>query len=226
MMRTAWLSLSILLAVAAGALEPSAAQAPATDTLVSSYVAAFNAGDQLMKEFFQAHADTSFSVDTAMDRYRRMKEEASTLKLRRITSREAAAITAEMTAQTGMTVTVLFRLTGGDPPKIRGMNVKVTMGAPSNDEDRAAPPLAPRDEATAVADLEALLRKAVAGDEFSGAALVARNGRVLWERAVGEADKSRDPQRDRDEVQPGIHREELHQRCHCPARRRPTHQAR
>ena len=44
----------------------------------------------------------------------------------------------------------------------------------------------------AVAGLEALLRKNAAADQFSGAVLVAKDGRVVFSRAYGQADRERE----------------------------------
>jgi CubicO group peptidase (beta-lactamase class C family) len=168
-----------------------AAQTPASDIVVSGYVAAFNAGETPMREFLQAHAHASLDLDTAMERYRRMKADMGSLKLLRIASSEPGMVTAELLAEKGMMATFVLQLTADNPPRLRGMNVKVVMGGPGGDEEEAGPPLPSRDEASALADLESLARKAADSDDFSGAVLVARDGRILWERAAGEADQER-----------------------------------
>jgi D-alanyl-D-alanine carboxypeptidase len=56
--------------------------------------------------------------------------------------------------------------------------------------DEEAPRLT-ASEARAIAGVQRLLRKSAAADEFSGAALVAKNGRVLFSKAYGLADRER-----------------------------------
>lgn len=175
------LLLAALMAPRAGAQAPSG---PA-DALVRDYVAAFNQGEAAMRTFFEAHAAANVPADQRLARYRDIKVDMGTLTLRRIISARADAVEAEIVGGHGATGRFTFGLDGSTPPKLTGIRVEV--GGPNG--ERQAPALPPRDEKTALADVKALVEKASSDDAFSGAVLVGRNARVVWEKAVGDADR-------------------------------------
>jgi CubicO group peptidase (beta-lactamase class C family) len=167
---------------------PQATVAPTPDALVADYVAAFNAGEAAMRQFFEKYADQATPVDARIARYRSMKTDLGTLKIRRLASTDPTAITVETVDQRGTVTTLVFQLTADDRHRLRAIQVRI--GGPGGD-DQAGPPLSARDEKTALGDVAAFFTKAASADQFSGTGLVARGGKVLWERAVGQADKDK-----------------------------------
>jgi D-alanyl-D-alanine carboxypeptidase len=153
---------------------------------VRAYVAAFNAGEPQMRQFLERHADGETALEARLARYRDLKEDLRSLTLRAVRRAADGGIEAVVATGRGGTATLGFVLTGATPRKLRGIRVALEGGGEEPD-----PPLAPRDEVTALGDIQALVEWAVKADEYSGAALIGRDGRIVWQGAWGEADKDR-----------------------------------
>jgi CubicO group peptidase (beta-lactamase class C family) len=156
--------------------------APA-ESLVREYVAAFNEGEAAMRSFLERSAAQNVPIDQRLARYRELKGDMRTLAIRAIVSSTADAVAADLANADGAVARFEFMLAGG---KLTGIGVEMGGPGPGAPEER----LAPRDEATAAADIAALVAQAAAADEFSGVVHVARGDYPTWSTAVGDADKS------------------------------------
>jgi CubicO group peptidase (beta-lactamase class C family) len=161
------------------------AQAPvAPERFVRDYVAAFNAGEEAMREFFRAHAASNVPVEQRIERYRDLRSEVGRLTLRHVDASNASAIAADLSDEHGGSIAFTFVMSGS---RLEG--IRVEQRGPEGPGPRE-PPLAPMTEAAAIEALRALVGNAVAADAFSGVVLVEKPGSArVWSTAVGEADE-------------------------------------
>ena len=198
MRRRSIAALAVVATVAIAATTTTAGQtAPATPTsqgaaevrpqpslrLFRAWLAAFNTGDQERYGRFLARSFPS-----------RRPQQLADLALRDMTGgfvlRRVGAVSARRVSgwvqERDSDQFVLFRMDASATkrPKILSLSLAAI---PRPD----AFPVPRLSEAEAIESVEALLRKRAAEDQFSGAALVARNGRVLFAGAYGQADRER-----------------------------------
>jgi len=153
------------------------------ESLVREYVAAFNEGEAAMRAFLERNAAGNVPVDQRLERYRELKGEMRTLAVRGIVSSSGESVAADLANADGAVARFEFMLADG---KLTGIRVEMGGPGPGAPEE----PLAVRDEATAAADIAALVAKASSSGEFSGVVHIARGDRITWTGAEGEADKS------------------------------------
>ena len=186
---------------------------------VAAYLEAFNGGEAQMKEFFLANvAPESLAqrpVEERLRFYRQMQSETGGLALRQVVQASAAGVTVLVQAKTGGWFELTFQFEPEPPHRLQGLGI-----------DEADPPdpnagPAPQTIAGLTGAIDQLLDARVQSDEFSGVVLVAREGRPVYQRAVGLASREfQVPNRPRHEVQPRLHQQDLHQDRDRPAGRR------
>ena len=176
-MRWAVLLLSVC-TVAFGQGEP--AVAPPQKAL-DQFLEAFNSGDYARASSFDAAWHPATPV-TQMEEFRRI---TGGFTLLRVEKSEPLSISALLEEKNSDTVARLrIDLMPDDPTRIAVMPFSVI----SRPADLAIPRVS---EAEAIAALSKRVDDAVKADLFSGAVLVARDGKVLLERAYGFADRVR-----------------------------------
>jgi CubicO group peptidase (beta-lactamase class C family) len=194
-------ALLFLLTVAlyTAAQKADAPRLPATEAgqRVEAYIKAFNSGDeQTMRAFISNNiADASLKRRSIADRiqvYKEMLGNMKKLELHRVLEASPSAITALFQTGKGEWVEFSFEFEPEPPHKILGLRVEDT-DAPSESNGTATNggvmAQAKLTEAEFIAALEKHLGELVKADEFSGAVLVAKNGRPFFQKAYGLASK-------------------------------------
>ncbi|MDD8027552.1 MAG: serine hydrolase [Acidobacteriota bacterium] len=180
----------VIAAAAAWAARPWLIQVPATPAgrHVEAYIKAFNAGEAAMGEFFAAHADAGSlkqtPIDARLGRYRQMAGRLGKLELQKVLDAKPDLISALVRGANGFLVQMDFEFAPREPFGLLGIRVMDT------GEGAAAADPKP-DDAALVAAVQAHLEGLAARDEFSGAVLIAHNGKTLFEAAYGLADRDK-----------------------------------
>ena len=174
------LALAVTLTVAAPS-GPSQTALPETPVggVLTEWLAAFNSGDMAkMRAFDAAHGGTP-----PLERLAGFRERTGGFTLLRVEKTEPFSLTALFQEKASDTV-ARFELAVNpeQPSKIASASFR----AIPRPADLAIPRMS---EADVLAALSARADEAAAKDEFSGAVLVARNGKVLLENAWGLADR-------------------------------------
>lgn len=193
-MRTTVLILFGLLCLAAGADRSRAADTPPAipDTPAgkqfAAWLQAFNSGKrETLRAFIEAHFAKEFltriPLNDHVDMQRSMYVEGRGLLLRRIEKSEANQI--EAVVQTRLTeewLRVHLAVAPDAPYPVTGFGAR---GLPSE-----APSQGKLSDTEIVQRLEAYLSRLVSADAFSGAVLVAKDGKILYQKAFGLASKA------------------------------------
>ena len=154
---------------------------------VAAYLEAFNGGEAQMKEFFQANVSPESLARRPMEErlrfYRQMQSETGGLALRQVVRASEAGVTVLVQAKTGGWFELTFQFEPPSPHRLEGLGI-----------DEAEPPdpnagPAPQTVAGLTGAIDKLLDARVQSDEFSGVVLVARDGRPVYQRAVGLASR-------------------------------------
>jgi CubicO group peptidase (beta-lactamase class C family) len=195
------LAAALLLAPPPGQAASGAAQeaAPAVPEAVGELLAALSAGDPAA---FEAMAQQRFAPSALQRRSpeerRRMMErfhdDFGTLTVTAVRQSGAATVVVEVAGSTGASGRLTIDLEPAPPRRIVGL--RVDLGGPRDGDEEEAPPLPPPPvdggmtaEALA-AGLDPYLSQLTADDRFSGVVLVARDGRPLFVRAYGLAERA------------------------------------
>jgi CubicO group peptidase (beta-lactamase class C family) len=171
----------------AGAIVQSAAGArrPASVRLFRAWLAAFNRGDRgryatFLERNFPSRADPNFLLSEMG-----FRELTGGFELRRVGRVSASRVSGWVQERdSDQFARFVMRVSAARRPKILSLEL-VAISRP------AAFPIARLTESEAIAGVEALLRRKAAQDRFSGAALVAKDGQVLFSGAYGQADRER-----------------------------------
>ena len=168
---------------AAGAAVPSTADArrPASLRLFHAWLTAFNSGD---RKRYATFLKRNFpSRVRLLNQEMGLREFTDGFELRRL-ERASARRVSGWIQERDSDQFVRFELTvsAGTPRKIRALDL-APIPRP------AAFPIARLSETEAIAGVEGLLRKRAAAERFSGAALVAKDGRAVFSGAYGLADR-------------------------------------
>jgi CubicO group peptidase (beta-lactamase class C family) len=155
--------------------------------LAQDYIASFNGGEEPMRKFFQRYGAENVPLEARIARFRELKADMGSLKVRKIEVTTPDAIRLDAESASGEPVTLVLHLSGGAAAKLG--SVEVRRGPPDHDDETPGPPLQARAEPDALRDIEALVKSTAASDKFSGAVLVARGESILWEGAYGYAHK-------------------------------------
>ncbi len=158
--------------------------------LVTDYFRAFNAaGDDQMRSFLEKYVTKQglerTPVEVRLARFAQMKERLGKLEVARMTITSPTSVVANVQSAGGGLVEFTFDLEGTDPPKLRGIRVE-DLGQ-GEAAVQTGPPKA--NEQELIAAVESHFRKAAADGEFSGAILIARGDKVLFEEAYGFANR-------------------------------------
>ena len=172
-------SAAAAVAVAAAPPMPAVPDTPA-GRVFASWLAAFNSADRAAIEAFdKSHRTEARPVEQTLG----FREMTGGFTVVRVEKSEPSAISVLLQERASDTVARLdLTVTGDDPPKI----VRAELMAVPRPADLAVPRLS---EADALAALTARADQLAAADQFSGAMLVARDGKPLLQKAWGLADR-------------------------------------
>ena len=179
---------------AAAAQSNEAAKFPDTEAgrRVAAYIEAFNSGsDSSLRDVFANHFSKSslarFTDEERLQMYRRLYSELGKLELRRVAQSSDGRITAIFSTANGIPARFEFNLEPEPPHKLTGVGIAI--GGDDHMPDAGGGAGAAMTEAEVMAALDDYLKEAVNADEFSGAVLVARDGKPVYQKAYGLANK-------------------------------------
>ena len=160
---------------------------------VAAYLKAFNSGDEkLMREFFANNVTRASlerrSIDERLQFYRQMRDDMQSLEARRILNASESAVTLLAQTKGGDWFEFHFEFEGQPPHKLVSLGIEGAEPVASS----AGPTAATKTrmtEAEVVSSLEKYLEDTVKADEFSGAVLLAKNGKPIFQKAYGLASK-------------------------------------
>lgn len=158
---------------------------------VAAYIQAFNAGEAVMKEFFDGHvakeAIFKTPIEARMDRYRQMRDRIGTIELRKVVESRGAFVSVVARTTNGPTVRMDFEFEPMEPFGLLGIRIEAL--EEGGEGDIKADPK--KDNGELVADAKEYGERAARAEEFSGVILIARNGKPILEQAYGYADREK-----------------------------------
>ena len=161
---------------------------------VLAYVKAFNAGDDAMSAYIKDNvSDAALQRRSAADRveiYKQMHARLKSLEIKEVpnvrVSAQEMAITVRMKTGDGM-ADLTFNFEPAPPNKLVSLQVEDVGGA----GEGPGAPAEPISEQAFVKKVSDSLDADTKKDEFSGVVLVARKGKVVFEKAYGYADRDK-----------------------------------
>lgn len=159
---------------------------------VAAYIKAFNSGDAALMSEFQNNNLTAAALQRRTDAerqqmYQQIYSNLGGLELKRVMEVTNGAITVLFLAKTKMWATLSFEIETQPPHKITGLGFEVDSNPPPDSEGAASKPKTDAELVSAVSDY---LDKQVQADEFSGVVLLAKNGKAIFHKAYGLANKT------------------------------------
>jgi D-alanyl-D-alanine carboxypeptidase len=174
-----------------GAVQESKTQEPPATARIKAYIQAFNSGDpEQMKAFLEAHFAASSlkeaTVETRLARYQGAKLRLQSFKLEKIVSEKPLRTSVLAKAGNGDDVLLSASVEKEAPHKL----IAILMELVEDPADIVIPdPKA--DEKELISSVRAFLEEKTRADEFSGVVLVAKDSRVLFHEAYGDADREK-----------------------------------
>jgi CubicO group peptidase (beta-lactamase class C family) len=160
---------------------------------VAAYLKAFNSGDEkVMREFFANNVTPASlerrSIDERLQFYRQMRDDMQSLEARRILDASDTAVTVLAQTKGGDWLEFRFKFEDQPPHKLVSLGIE-DAEPPSASASSAGAPKTHMTETEVVSSLEKYLEETVKADEFSGAVLLAKNGKPIFQKAYGLASK-------------------------------------
>jgi CubicO group peptidase (beta-lactamase class C family) len=173
------LALLITTSAPAQPAQPSAPDTP-SGKVFTAWLAAFNSGD---RERIRAFDETYRRDAPPVDQTLGFREQTGGFELVRVEKSDDTMLVALVKERAGDNIARLeLTLDAGTPPKIAKIGLRVIPRPP----DLALPRLT---EAEALTALRTRAEEAAKNDQFSGAVLIARHGKILFQQAYGRADR-------------------------------------
>lgn len=170
--------------------------APEVRARISAFITAFNSGSAeqwlaMAKEHFTPEMWARRTPDEHAKMYEQMRREFGTIASDRITRRgPGAPLMLAVNGSTGASGVITLDLEAEAPFRIKGVGVDIGGRA----DDRADVPPVPISAAMSAAELgkalDGYLSQLTARDAFAGVVLVAKDGKPLFEKAYGPADRA------------------------------------
>jgi D-alanyl-D-alanine carboxypeptidase len=182
---------AVFLSAAGGiAQEPTSQESPATNHL-KAYIEAFNSGDPVqMKAFFETHFAASSlkeaNIEARLTRYQGVKQRLQSFKLERIVAEQPFRTSLLAKAGNGDNVLLIAVVEKMLPNKLISIQLELV-----EDPANIDIPDPKADEKELISSVRAFLEEKTRADEFSGVVLVAKNDRVLFHEAYGNADRDK-----------------------------------
>jgi D-alanyl-D-alanine carboxypeptidase len=172
----------VALATLAGALVPPALPDTAAGKMLGAWLVAFNSGGQVYRTFVQ----TSFPSRAAvLDRDVEFRARTGGFELRKIEESTPTTVTALVQSrESDQFARLVLEVDAAEPHPITRVSVRAIPRP-------AEFPLPHLTESELRAAAQAKAEKAAANDRFAGAILVANNGRQVFAKAYGLADRER-----------------------------------
>jgi len=194
-MRTDYFTHAILLFLFAAFTVVAQTQLPDTPAgkRVADYVQAFNSGDAARMLEFQKSNMAAATLQRRSDAerqqmYKQIYADLGALELRRVVEARADAITVLFFSKNKLWAKFNFSFETTPPHKLTGIGIdEVDSNAPP-ELDHATPK--PTNDAELAAAVSAYLDKQAQADEFSGVVLVAKDGKPIFQKAYGLANKN------------------------------------
>lgn len=170
--------------------EAKSPEPPATIHL-KAYLEAFNSGSpEQMRAFFEAHfavaALKEIPVEQRLIRYRGAKAQLQSMQLEKIVAEQPFQTSALSKAGNGDNVLLKASVEKTPPHKLLSITVELV-----DDPANIVVPDPKADEKELVAAVRDFLESQTKSDEFSGVVLVAKDSRVLYHEAYGNADREK-----------------------------------
>jgi len=180
----------ILSALGGIAQESKSTDKPGTDRL-KAYIEAFNSGDQEQtKAFFEAHFAASalkeIPVEQRLTRYQGAKSQLLSLQLEKIIAEQPFLTFGLAKAGNGVNVLLKASVEKAPPHKLLSITIELV-----EDPANIVVPEPKADEKELAAAVRALLEGQTKADEFSGVVLIAKDSRILFHEAYGNADREK-----------------------------------
>jgi len=180
----------ILSALGGIAQESKSTDKPGTDHL-KAYIEAFNSGDQEQtKAFFEAHFAASalkeIPVEQRLTRYQGAKSQLLSLQLEKIIAEQPFQTFGLAKAGNGVNVLLKASVEKTPPHKLLSITIELV-----EDPANIVVPEPKADEKELAAAVRALLEGQTKADEFSGVVLIAKDSRILFHEAYGNADREK-----------------------------------
>lgn len=170
----------------------SGSQRPIDDPAVrkaTDYIRAFNSGDtEVMRRFLTENFFPGRSIDDRLQTYRQIYNNLGALEVQRIIKSGDGSITLFVRASKEGPVQLQFEIESQPPHRIKSLGVEV---GDTDDEEPAVkvavkPPANEMDIGRAA---DEYFNKLVEADLFSGAVLIAKDGKPIYQKAFGLASK-------------------------------------
>jgi len=182
---------AIFLSVLGGIAQESKSPEPPATARIKAYIQAFNSGDpEQMKAFFVSHFAASslkeVTVEARLGRFQGAKLRLQSLQLEKIVAEQPFRSSILAKAGNGDNVLLQASVEKEPPHKL----IAILMELVDNPADIVVPD--PKtDEKELISAIRAFLEEKTRADEFSGVVLIAKDARVLFHEAYGNADREK-----------------------------------
>jgi CubicO group peptidase (beta-lactamase class C family) len=153
---------------------------------VEAYLRAFNSGEVAMREFFLNHTAKDelkqVPVEQRLARYRQMHERLGSLELRKVIESRDDHLTALFRSSNGSLVNLEFEFSPTPPYGFVSLHVEDVGEEGARGDPR-------KDNAELRDSVQSYLARNVNAGEFSGVVFIAQNGKPLFRKAYGLADR-------------------------------------
>jgi len=199
------LSLALLAPIGPGVSRAGAAGAPSAasaafrwpDTQAArharAWFEAYNGDEEAMRAMFpahfSAHAMAARPIEARLEGYREMRSDEGTLTPVEVPEVSEGGIQVVARTADGRMLTLVFELEPEPPHRIRGIRVMADGEGGPGAGPGAGPPGPPLSDEAAVQAMREVLARAAQADSFSGAVLLARDGKPLLRQAWNRADR-------------------------------------
>lgn len=184
--------LSIAISATAQTAKPVEPPDTAPGRIVKAYVKAFNSGDeQAMRDFFANNVSASSlaqrPIEARLEVYREMRGNMGAIEIRRVLAARDGEVVVLVQTKRGDWFEFGFQFDPAPPHKLMGLRVQDSDAPAASAEVDNLP--ATMSDAQLVEALDKHLSQAVAADEFSGTALIAKKDSVVFQKAYGLASR-------------------------------------
>ncbi len=185
-MAAAWLALTVALAAQIPAGVPN------TKT-IQDYVTAFNGGETQMAAFLRSNAALEQrSLEDRMAIYRQIVGHLKSIEIRKVVNVEVGgqqnSVTVEAHTGSNEKISITFNFEPQPPNKLVSIRIEDSGGPDEPGANPSGPPLTAAEFGKNVATQ---MDELAAKDAFSGVVLVTREGKTLFEKAYGLADRDK-----------------------------------
>jgi CubicO group peptidase (beta-lactamase class C family) len=174
-----------------GMAQESKSQEPPATVHLKAYIEAFNSGDpEQMRAFFEAHFAASalkeIPIEQRLTRFRGANAQLKSMQLEKIVAEQPFQTFALTKAGNGDNVLLKASVEKTPPHKLVSITIELV-----EDPANIVVPEPKADEKELVTAVRALFEGQTKADEFSGVVLIAKDSRILFHEAYGNADREK-----------------------------------